>query len=285
MRSGEARQFVDTMRDAFRDGRPRWQTIPQGDAAPRALAPHASAPSAAESPSVPGTAAFRGGPSSSRCRGRDGGVRRRSDSRRRHVRRRRRGATRAVAAAYLAIAPISSHSRHAHAAHRRPAHRAPALGRSACSRCGALLRARTEPDASRARSSPRGDSPRRDRRDVCRGRVCCRGRWRSSSCPTKRCSPSTSTRTRSTRTTDAPAGPTTTCAPGIAAPGFDVAYITDHRTFEGAERGVAANPPRGGRGNDDPAGTRSVLQGEHVNILSAGRRYKGIVTRRPRRRR
>ena len=42
--------------------------------------------------------------------------------------------------------------------------------------------------------------------------------------------------------------------------GFDVAYITDHRSFEGAERGIAANPGVGGRGNDAAPGARGVLQ-------------------------
>jgi hypothetical protein len=63
------------------------------------------------------------------------------------------------------------------------------------------------------------------------------------------------------------------------ASGFAVAYISDHRTFEGAERGIAENPPQAGEG-----GGTIILQaleagwrGEHVNILGAGRVYKGIT--------
>jgi len=60
--------------------------------------------------------------------------------------------------------------------------------------------------------------------------------------------------------------------------GFDVAYITDHRTFEGAERGVAANPGVAGEGTLLFQGLEAGYKGEHVNILSAGRRYKGLTT-------
>lgn len=63
------------------------------------------------------------------------------------------------------------------------------------------------------------------------------------------------------------------------ASGFAVAYISDHRTYEGAERGIAQNPPQAGEG-----GGTIILQaleagwrGEHVNILGAGRVYRGIT--------
>jgi hypothetical protein len=62
------------------------------------------------------------------------------------------------------------------------------------------------------------------------------------------------------------------------AAGFDVAYITDHRTFEGAERGIAANPPLAGQGTMLLQGLEAFYRGEHVNVLSAGRRYKGLTT-------
>ena len=60
--------------------------------------------------------------------------------------------------------------------------------------------------------------------------------------------------------------------------GYDVVYITDHRTFEGAERGVAGNPPQAGQGTMIFQGLEAFYRGEHVNILSAGRRYKGLTT-------
>ena len=60
--------------------------------------------------------------------------------------------------------------------------------------------------------------------------------------------------------------------------GFDVVYITDHRTFEGAERGIASNPPQAGLGTMIVQGLEAFYRGEHVNVLSAGRRYKGLTT-------
>ena len=60
--------------------------------------------------------------------------------------------------------------------------------------------------------------------------------------------------------------------------GFDVAYVTDHRTFEGAERGIAVNPGVAGEGTMLLQGIEAGYNGEHVNILSAGRRYKGVLT-------
>ena len=62
------------------------------------------------------------------------------------------------------------------------------------------------------------------------------------------------------------------------AAGYDVAYITDHGTFEGAERGIATNPPFAGQGTMILQGLEAYFNGEHVNVLSAGRRYKGITT-------
>lgn len=59
--------------------------------------------------------------------------------------------------------------------------------------------------------------------------------------------------------------------------GFAAAYITDHRTFEGAERGIAANPGVAGEGTLLFQGLEAGYKGEHVNILSAGRRFKGIT--------
>src|SRR5690349_11676962 len=60
--------------------------------------------------------------------------------------------------------------------------------------------------------------------------------------------------------------------------GFEAAYITDHRTYAGAERGMASNPPVAGEGTVLLQGIEATLRGEHVNILNAGRRYKGLLT-------
>ena len=67
--------------------------------------------------------------------------------------------------------------------------------------------------------------------------------------------------------------------------GYDVAYITDHRSFAGAERGVASNPPEAGQGTMLLQGIEAMFHGEHVNVLNAGRRYNGLLISRPRRRR
>jgi len=62
--------------------------------------------------------------------------------------------------------------------------------------------------------------------------------------------------------------------------GFDVAYITDHRTFEGAERGIAANPRQAGEGEGTMLlqGLEAVDHGQHLILLSAGRRYRGLTS-------
>ncbi|HKO16706.1 MAG TPA: hypothetical protein VJU87_10725 [Gemmatimonadaceae bacterium] len=61
------------------------------------------------------------------------------------------------------------------------------------------------------------------------------------------------------------------------AAGFDVAYISDHRTFEGAERGIANNPPLAGQGTTILQAIEVGWRGEHVNLLGAGRMYKGLT--------
>ena len=58
--------------------------------------------------------------------------------------------------------------------------------------------------------------------------------------------------------------------------GFNVAYITDHRTFEGARDGWANNPSRAGDGTVLLPGIEVVWRGEHVNVLDADRMYRGI---------
>jgi hypothetical protein len=62
------------------------------------------------------------------------------------------------------------------------------------------------------------------------------------------------------------------------AAGFEVVYITDHATFEGAERGIAANPAEAGEGTMVLQGLEAIYRGEHVNILGAGREYHGLTS-------
>src|SRR5262249_32594098 len=60
--------------------------------------------------------------------------------------------------------------------------------------------------------------------------------------------------------------------------GFDVVYVTDHRTYEGAERGIASNPGLAGEGTMIVQGIEAFYRGEHVTVLSAGRRFRGLTT-------
>ena len=60
--------------------------------------------------------------------------------------------------------------------------------------------------------------------------------------------------------------------------GFDVVYVTDHRSFQGAERGIASNPSQAGQGTVILQGLEAFYRGEHVNLLGAGRRFKGLTT-------
>jgi hypothetical protein len=62
------------------------------------------------------------------------------------------------------------------------------------------------------------------------------------------------------------------------AAGFDVAYITDHRTFEGARDGWANNPAAAGTGTVLLPGIEVVWRGEHVNVLDADRMFRGLLT-------
>jgi hypothetical protein len=63
-----------------------------------------------------------------------------------------------------------------------------------------------------------------------------------------------------------------------ASSGFDAAYVTDHRSYRGAEEGVAANPRVAGQGTVLLVGLEVVYRGERVNVLSAGRVYRGLTT-------
>ena len=59
--------------------------------------------------------------------------------------------------------------------------------------------------------------------------------------------------------------------------GFDVAYISDHRTFDGAREGWANNPAQAGTETLLLPAIEVVWRGEHVNVLDADRMYHGIL--------
>jgi predicted metal-dependent phosphoesterase TrpH len=60
--------------------------------------------------------------------------------------------------------------------------------------------------------------------------------------------------------------------------GYGVAYVTDHRSFEGARDAWANNPTSAGEGTSLLPGIEVVWRGEHVNVLDADRMYRGIIT-------
>jgi len=60
--------------------------------------------------------------------------------------------------------------------------------------------------------------------------------------------------------------------------GFDAAYVTDHGTVAGAERGVAANPRTAGEGTVLLQSIEVSWTGEHVSIPNAQRVYSGLLT-------
>ncbi len=62
------------------------------------------------------------------------------------------------------------------------------------------------------------------------------------------------------------------------AAGFDVAYVSDHRTFEGARDGWANNPAAAGNGTVLLPAIEVVWRGEHVNVLDADRMFRGLLT-------
>lgn len=62
------------------------------------------------------------------------------------------------------------------------------------------------------------------------------------------------------------------------AAGFDVAYVSDHRTVQGAELGIADNAPVAGQGTMILQALEVGWHGEHVNLLGANRFYKGVTT-------
>lgn len=60
--------------------------------------------------------------------------------------------------------------------------------------------------------------------------------------------------------------------------GFDAAYITDHRSIQGAQRGIDGDPAQAGEGTMLLPGIEVVWDGLHVNLLSAASRYQGLIT-------
>ena len=60
--------------------------------------------------------------------------------------------------------------------------------------------------------------------------------------------------------------------------GFTAAYISDHRTFEGARDAWANNPEFVGQGTVLLPAIEVVWKGEHVIVLDADRKYRGILT-------
>jgi hypothetical protein len=59
--------------------------------------------------------------------------------------------------------------------------------------------------------------------------------------------------------------------------GFDVAFITDHRTFEGARDAWPNNSASAGEGTVLLPAIEVVWKGEHVNVLEADRMYRGLL--------
>ena len=60
--------------------------------------------------------------------------------------------------------------------------------------------------------------------------------------------------------------------------GFDATYVTDHRSVQGAQRGIDGNPAQAGEGTMLLPGIEVVWDGLHVNLLSAASRYQGLIT-------
>ncbi len=60
------------------------------------------------------------------------------------------------------------------------------------------------------------------------------------------------------------------------AAGFDVAYVTDHDTFAGAESAASRNPRRAGDGTSLLSGIEVLEGGEHVNVLGVTARDNAL---------
>ncbi|OYV73496.1 MAG: hypothetical protein B7Z72_02400, partial [Gemmatimonadetes bacterium 21-71-4] len=59
--------------------------------------------------------------------------------------------------------------------------------------------------------------------------------------------------------------------------GFDVAYVTDHRTVQGAEEARRHNPRIAGEGTTLLQGLEVVWQHAHVNLLGAQQTFSGLT--------
>jgi hypothetical protein len=64
------------------------------------------------------------------------------------------------------------------------------------------------------------------------------------------------------------------------ASGFHIAYITDHRSLEGAREGIALDSALVGQETATTLlpGIELFFHGEHVNVLNAGTRFRGLTT-------
>jgi len=62
------------------------------------------------------------------------------------------------------------------------------------------------------------------------------------------------------------------------AAGFNAAYITDHATLEGAAEGARLDSTVAGQGTILLPGIEAFYLGEHINLLNAGIRYRGLTT-------
>lgn len=60
--------------------------------------------------------------------------------------------------------------------------------------------------------------------------------------------------------------------------GYHVAFVTDHGSVAGAERGIVNNPTPAAAGVTMLQGIEVTWTGEHVTILGAERMYKGLLT-------
>lgn len=59
--------------------------------------------------------------------------------------------------------------------------------------------------------------------------------------------------------------------------GFTAAYVTDHRSVEGAAAGAQQDPPVAGEGTTLLPGIEVVWNGAHVNLLSVESHYRGLT--------
>jgi hypothetical protein len=62
------------------------------------------------------------------------------------------------------------------------------------------------------------------------------------------------------------------------AAGFNAVYITDHATFEGVSEGLSLDSTVAGQGTMLLPGLEAFYDGEHVNVLNAGIRFRGLTT-------